>query len=169
MKKSVETDTTEHALIEPGKKAPDFRLKDQDGNIHRLADHRGKWVILYFYPKDMTPGCTTEACDFKNHYTRLQHANTVVYGVSRDTESSHKKFIQKHNLPFPLLVDPDGDTARKYGAWGEKNLYGKKTSGIVRTSCLINPQGMITRYWAKVKVDGHVSDIIQTLKISQNQ
>jgi peroxiredoxin Q/BCP len=150
--------------LEEGSKAPAFSLKDQDGNTVKLADLAGKQVVLYFYPKDNTPGCTTEACDFRDEHSALKKAGAVVLGVSPDSEKSHQGFIKKHGLPFPLLVDTDHAVAEKYGAWGEKSLYGRKFMGIIRSTVLIGPDGKVKKAWPKVKVDGHVDDVLAAVK-----
>jgi peroxiredoxin Q/BCP len=153
--------------LEEGKKAPAFSLKDQGGKTVKLADFKGKFVVVYFYPKDNTPGCTTEACDFRDEHTALMDMGTVVLGVSPDDEKSHQKFVAKHGLPFPLLVDTDHAVAEKYGAWGEKNMYGRKMMGIIRSTFLIGPDGTLVRAWPKVKVAGHVEQVKQALQEAQ--
>lgn len=150
-------------LIEPGQPAPAFTLKDQDGKTHKLSDYRGRWVVLYFYPRDNTPGCTIQACGFRDNHSKLEKLNAVVLGVSPDDEKAHQKFVEKRKLSFPLLVDPDQAIATKYGAWREKKLFAKKYMGIVRTTYLIDPQGKVARRWDKVKVAGHVADVIKTI------
>ncbi len=151
-------------MIEEGAKAPAFSLKDQDGKTVKLSDFAGKQVVLYFYPKDMTPGCTTEACDFRDNNTKLTKAGAVVLGVSPDSEKSHQKFIAKYELSFPLLVDADHAVAEKYGAWGEKSLYGRKFMGIIRSTFLIGPDGKVKKVWPKVKVAGHVDEVLAAVK-----
>ena len=151
-------------MIEEGAKAPTFTLKDQAGNPVKLADFAGKQVVLYFYPKDNTPGCTTEACDFRDEHSKLQKAGAVVLGVSPDSEKSHQKFIEKFKLPFPLLVDGDHAVAEKYGAWGEKSLYGRKFMGIIRSTFLIGKDGKVKKVWPKVKVNGHVAEVLEAVK-----
>ncbi len=149
--------------IEEGKKAPAFSLESSAGGNARLKDFEGKWVILYFYPKDATPGCTREAQDFQASLGELKRRDAVVLGVSKDTIASHQKFCGKYELSFPLLSDPDGSVIEKYGAWGEKNMYGKKSMGIVRTTVLIDPKGKVAKLWPKVRVDGHVAQVIAAL------
>ncbi|MBL8955958.1 MAG: thioredoxin-dependent thiol peroxidase [Myxococcaceae bacterium] len=151
-------------MISEGAKAPAFSLKDQTGKTVKLADFAGKQVVLYFYPKDNTPGCTTEACDFRDQHSKLQKAGAVVLGVSPDSEKSHVKFIEKFELPFPLLVDDDHAVAEKYGAWGEKSLYGRKFMGIIRSTFLIGPDGKVKKVWPKVKVNGHVDQVLEAVK-----
>jgi peroxiredoxin Q/BCP len=151
-------------MIEEGAKAPAFTMKDQDGKPVKLSDFAGKQVVLYFYPKDMTPGCTTEACDFRDNHTKLQKAGAVVLGVSPDSDKSHQKFIAKHELPFPLLVDEGHAVAEKFGAWGEKSLYGRKFMGIIRSTFLIGGDGKVKKVWPKVKVAGHVDEVLEAVK-----
>ena len=147
------------SLIDPGKKAPAFTLKDQDGTPHKLADHAGTPVVLYFYPKDDTPGCTQESCDFQARLPALKKAKAAVFGVSILDEKSKARFAGKHGLTFPLLADADHDVAEKYGVWQEKARYGRKYMGIVRTTYLIGPDGKVARRWDKVKVDGHADEV----------
>jgi peroxiredoxin Q/BCP len=147
------------ALIDPGKKAPAFTLNDQDGTPHKLADYAGAPVILYFYPKDDTPGCTQESCEFQARLPALKKAKAAVFGVSILDEKSKAKFAGKHGLTFPLLADADHDVAEKYGVWQEKARYGRKYMGIVRTTYLIGPDGKVARRWDKVKVDGHAEEV----------
>lgn len=150
-------------MLEAGQKAPAFSLKDQDGKTVKLSDFKGQQVVLYFYPKDNTPGCTTEACDFRDEASALKKAGAVVLGVSMDSEASHQKFIQKHGLNFPLLVDADHAVAEKYGAWGEKKMYGKAFMGLIRSTFLIGGDGKLKKVWPKVKVEGHVKEVLEAL------
>jgi len=150
-------------MLEAGQKAPAFSLKDQDGKTVKLSDFKGQQVVLYFYPKDNTPGCTTEACDFRDEASALKKAGAVVLGVSMDSEASHQKFIQKHGLNFPLLVDADHAVAEKYGAWGEKKMYGKAFMGLIRSTFLIGGDGKLKKVWLKVKVEGHVKEVLEAL------
>jgi len=152
---------TRMALIDSGRKAPAFALKDQDGLTHRLADYAGRAVVLYFYPKDDTPGCTQESCEFQAGLAALKKAKAVVLGVSILDEKSKAKFATKHGLTFPLLADADHEVAEKYGVWQEKARYGRKYMGIVRTTYLIGPDGKIAQRWDKVKVGGHAADVIE--------
>ena len=138
------------ALIDPGKKAPAFALKDQSGQTHRLSDYAGRPVILYFYPKDDTPGCTKEACGFRDDIRAFAKLGVTVLGVSADGAASHQKFIGKYKLPFPLLSDPERKVMKKYGAFGEKMMYGKKTVGVIRSTVLIGKDGKVLRHWARV-------------------
>jgi len=151
-------------MIEEGKKAPAFSLKNHAGETVKLADFAGKHVVLYFYPKDDTPGCTKEACDFRDGHAALKKAGAVVLGVSPDPETRHTKFREKYALPFDLLADVDHAVAEKYGAWGEKSLYGKKYLGIIRSTFLIGPDGKVKKVWPKVKVAGHADEVLAALK-----
>ena len=150
-------------LIAPGKKAPAFALKDQHGHTHRLSDYAGRSVILYFYPKDDTPGCTTESCDFQSNLPRLTRRDATVLGVSILDEKSKAKFAGKHGLTFPLLADADHMASEKYGVWQKKMRYGRSYMGIVRTTYLIGPDGNVIERWDKVKVDGHVDAVAAAL------
>jgi peroxiredoxin Q/BCP len=151
------------ALIEPGKKAPAFALKDQHGKTHRLADYAGRTVVLYFYPKDDTPGCTTEACAFQDNLPAFKTSKAVVLGVSILDEASKAKFAQKHDLTFPLLADADHSVAEKYGVWQQKSMYGRTFMGIARTTFLIGPDGKVIKRWDNVKVNGHADEVLATL------
>jgi thioredoxin-dependent peroxiredoxin len=146
-----------------GSKAPDFKLADHSGKTVSLSQLAGKNVVLYFYPKDDTPGCTVEACNFRDEHSALEKAGAVVLGVSPDNEKSHQKFITKYSLPFPLLVDPEHKVAEAYGAWGEKKNYGRTFMGIIRSTFLIDPQGKVKQVWPKVKVNGHVAEVLSAL------
>jgi peroxiredoxin Q/BCP len=147
------------ALIEPGRKAPAFSLTDQHGTLHRLSDYGGRPLILYFYPKDDTPGCTQQACEFQEQLPALARQKAAVLGVSILDEKSKAKFATKYALSFPLLADADHAVAEKYGVWQEKARYGRKYMGIVRTTYLIDASGKVARRWDKVKVDGHVGTV----------
>lgn len=147
-------------LIDPGRKAPAFSLKDQNGKTHSLADYAGKSVILYFYPKDDTPGCTTETCAFRDNLPKFTTSKAVVLGASILDEASKAKFAEKYSVNFPLLADADHTVAEKYGVWQEKSNYGKKYMGIVRTTYLIGPDGVVKRRWDNVKVDGHAEEVL---------
>jgi peroxiredoxin Q/BCP len=136
--------------IAEGKKAPDFTLDDAKGERVSLADFKGKHVIVYFYPKDDTPGCTKEACGFRDHWKELQKAGVVVLGISADGAASHQKFAAKYKLPFPLLSDPDRTVMTAWGAYGDKMMYGKKTKGVIRSSVWIGPDGTVRKHWARV-------------------
>ncbi len=148
------------ALIEPGRKAPAFVLKDQHGKTHRLADYAGHAVVLYFYPKDDTPGCTKESCAFRDLLPKFTAGKAVVLGISILDEASKARFAKKYDLSFPLLADADHAVAEKYGVWQEKSLYGKSFMGISRTTYLIDGEGKVARRWDKVKVDGHVEEVL---------
>lgn len=150
-------------LIEPGKKAPAFSLTDQDGKTHRLSDYAGHPVILYFYPKDDTPGCTQESCDFQEMLPRLKRKDAVVLGVSILDEKSKAKFAEKHGLTFPLLADADHAVAEKYGVWQEKSNYGRKYMGIARTTYLISADGKVQERWDSVKVKGHADAVLAAI------
>jgi len=150
-------------LIEPGQKAPAFSLKDQHSQTHKLSDYAGRPVVLYFYPKDDTPGCTTEACEFRDAYDVFRDRNAEVLGVSPDDVASHAKFKTKHELPFMLLADPNHEVAEKYGVWGEKNFAGKKYMGINRSTFVIDPEGNVARAMMGIKPAGHASDVLEAL------
>jgi peroxiredoxin Q/BCP len=153
------------ALIEPGKKAPAFTLKDQAGVTHRLSQYAGRPVVLYFYPKDDTPGCTTESCDFQARLPQLAKlGDAVVLGMSILDEKSKAKFAKKHGLTFPLLADADHAVAEAYGVWQEKMRYGRKYMGIVRTTYLIDAAGKVAKRWDKVKVEGHADEVLAAVK-----
>jgi peroxiredoxin Q/BCP len=151
------------AMIQEGRKAPDFSLASSEGGEVRLADLRGKTVVLYFYPKDDTPGCTREACAFRDSQSALKKKGVVVLGVSGDSLASHEKFKAKYKLNFPLLSDPDRTVAKKYGAWGEKVLYGKKTVGMIRSTFVIDGEGVVRKVFPKVKVDGHAEKVLEAV------
>ena len=148
------------ALIDEGKKAPAFSLADQDGKTHKLADYAGRPVVLYFYPKDDTPGCTKETCAFRDNLPKFKTSKAAVFGVSILDEKSKAKFAKKHGITFPLLADADHEVAEKYGVWQEKARYGRKYVGIVRTTYLIGPDGKVAQRWDNVKVDGHAEAVL---------
>ncbi len=150
-------------MLKLNTKAPDFEAQDQDGKRHRLTDYLGKWVILYFYPKDNTPGCTKEACNFRDSYHELQNMGVVIFGVSKDSAQSHIKFSQKHNLNFPLLIDEDKKIINSYFAWGVKKFMGREFEGVKRMTYLINPKGEIVKIYEKVNPIKHVGEIIKDL------
>lgn len=151
-------------MIEEGKKAPAFSLKNQDGKSVKLSDFSGKPVVLYFYPKDDTPGCTTQACSFRDEHSKLEKAGAVVLGVSPDDEKRHAKFALKYELPFTLLADTEHAVGEKYGVWGEKSLYGRKYMGMFRATFLIGPDGKVAKVWPKVKPAEHVQEVLEALK-----
>ena len=149
---------------DPGDAAPPFALPDKDENICRLKDYEGKWVVLYFYPKDNTPGCTKQACAFRDAQDRLQEAGAEVLGVSPDSSASHGRFASKQSLNFPLLADTDQAVCRAYGVWQEKSMYGKTYLGVVRTTYLIDPAGRVARRWDKVRVARHAEAVLEALE-----
>ncbi len=148
------------ALIDVGKKAPAFTLNDQDGKEHKLSDYAGRPVILYFYPKDDTPGCTKETCAFRDNLPKFKKSKAAVFGVSILDEKSKAKFAAQFDVNFPLLADADHAVAEKYGVWGEKSLYGRKFMGIARTTYLIGADGKVAKRWDNVKVDGHAEAVL---------
>ena len=150
-------------MLETGMKAPDFSLPDKDGNTVRLSDFQGKKVVLYFYPKDNTPGCTRQACAFAASYEQFKAQDIVVIGISKDSAASHLKFAQKYDLPFILLSDPELQAIQAYGVWQEKKLYGKVSMGVVRTTYIIDEQGNIEKVMPKVKPDTNAADILTYL------
>jgi thioredoxin-dependent peroxiredoxin len=151
--------------IVEGKKAPDFSLEDADGKRVSPGDFKGKDVVVYFYPKDDTPGCTKEACGFRDYWKELQKAGVVVLGVSADGAASHKKFAAKYKLPFPLLSDPDRKVMTAWGAYGDKMMYGKKTKGVIRSSVWIGPDGVVRKHWARVAdAAKHPAQVLEQLR-----
>jgi len=155
-------------MVEVGERAPAFRLAGIDGDgterEFALADYKGKTVVLYFYPRDNTPGCTREACDFRDNMSRIKKAGVEVLGVSPDSTDAHRKFREKQNLNFPLLSDRERTVAESYGAFGEKKSYGKVTKGIIRSTFIIGPDGKVKKLWRPVKVNGHVDAVLEALK-----
>ena len=151
--------------LKEGQQAPEFSGKDQDGNTITLSQFKGEKVVLYFYPKDDTPGCTAEACDFRDNYAGLKAKGIVVLGVSVDDEKSHQKFATKHSLPFTLLADTDQSIVTAYGVWGEKNMYGKKYMGTNRTTFLINEEGTISHIIKKVDTKNSTAQVLELLEI----
>jgi peroxiredoxin Q/BCP len=150
-------------MIEEGKPAPDFELATDTGERVKLSDYRGQPVVLYFYPKDDTPGCTVEACGFRDAHTAFEKRGAVILGVSPDDEASHVKFKQKYSLPFPLLADPEHAVAEQYGVWGEKNYAGKTYWGVNRTTFVIDAEGKIAKVMKNVKPDGHPEQVLAAL------
>jgi len=150
--------------MEVGSKAPDFTLKNQAGEDIRLSDFLGKYVVLYFYPKDMTPGCTTQACDLRDHYEAFTDLNAVILGVSPDPIERHQKFIEKYQLPFHLLADEDHEVAELYGVWQKKKMFGREYFGIVRSTFIIDPDGRLHEEFRNVRVKGHVEKALSAIK-----
>ncbi|MCS7059087.1 MAG: thioredoxin-dependent thiol peroxidase [Meiothermus sp.] len=149
--------------VQVGAQAPSFALADQEGRLHRLEDYRGRWVVLYFYPKDDTPGCTKEACGFRDEKGNLEALGAVVLGVSADDVQSHARFHSKYALNFPLLSDPQKEVIRAYGAWGVKRMYGQVYEGVMRQTYLIDPEGRVARVWEKVRPEGHAAEVAEAL------
>jgi thioredoxin-dependent peroxiredoxin len=161
------TDTSDapaHHIPQPGEVAPEFDLPDAEGNRVSLAGLRGQRVVLYFYPKDDTPGCTTEACSFRDAWQELREAGAVVLGVSRDPAKAHQRFARKHALPFTLLSDEDGAVAQRYGVWVQKSMYGKQYLGMARTTFLIRPDVKIGHVWEQVRPEGHGARILEYVR-----
>lgn len=150
--------------LQPQDTAPDFSLLDQNGKKHTLSDYAGKYILLYFYPKDDTPGCTKEACNFRDRLNELKEHGVQVLGVSKDSVESHKKFAEKFQLNFPILSDLEKTMLQNYGVWVEKSMFGKKYMGISRDSYLIDPQGKVLKHYHKVKPATHVDDVIKDMK-----
>lgn len=154
-------------IIQPGQKAPDFSLPDEAGNLHRLSDYVGKPVVLYFYPKDDTPGCTTEACNFRDDYSTYAKAGITILGVSPDTSQKHQKFKDKYHLPFTLLADVDHKVCELYGVWGKKKMMGREYNGVFRTTFLIDQTGEVVKVFEKVRPAEHSQEVIQALEIRE--
>jgi thioredoxin-dependent peroxiredoxin len=152
-------------MLKEGAKAPAFSAEADTGGTISSKDLKGKRFILFFYPKDLTPGCTQEACDFRDSYAKLKKQGLLVFGVSKDSVESHLKFRDKHDLPFPLLSDADGKLCKAFGVWQEKSLYGRKFMGIVRSTFIIGPDQRIERIYSKVKVTGHVEEVISACRL----
>jgi thioredoxin-dependent peroxiredoxin len=150
-------------MLEVGQIAPEFSLHDQEGQTRSLAAARGRWVVVYFYPRDDTPGCTKEACAFRDDLPRFEGLNAIVWGVSADDEKAHRKFAAKYDLNFPLLVDPDKAVLEAYGAWVEKSMYGKSYMGVQRITYLIDPEGKVAKAWPKVKPEEHAEEVAAAL------
>ncbi|MDA1148162.1 MAG: thioredoxin-dependent thiol peroxidase [Chloroflexi bacterium] len=150
--------------LEAGDRAPSFTLKDQDGVTHKLADYKGKTVVLYFYPNDDTPGCTKEACSFRDEHDAIAEEGAVVLGVSTNDAASHQRFRDKYTLPFPLLVDTNATVATRYGAWGEKVLYGRTSIGMTRATFVIGPDGKLTKVWKRAKAADHALAVLKALR-----
>jgi thioredoxin-dependent peroxiredoxin len=154
-------------MVEQGKPAPDFTLADQQGKKVTLSKLKGSPVVLYFYPKDDTPGCTKEACDFRDSFADYKKAGAVILGVSPDDSDSHAKFTKKFDLPFPLLADDEKKVCEAYGVWKEKSMYGKKYMGVERTTFVIDKTGIVSQIFPKVKVDGHSAAVLDAIKASK--
>lgn len=155
-------------MIQEGSQAPEFELEGSDGKRHRLADYAGKTVVLYFYPRDNTPGCTKEACGFRDLTPEIVPLDAVILGISRDSLASHDTFIKNFNLPFTLLSDPDARMMAVYGAFGEKVLYGKKSMGVIRSTVLVGPDGTVLKHWKKVaKAETHPAEVLAWLAQSR--
>lgn len=150
--------------INVGEKAPDFNLSDQNGEFHSLKDQKGKWVLLYFYPRDNTPGCTKEACTIRDTFPDFMKLDIVVFGCSADSQESHKKFAEKQRLPFILLSDNEKKVMRAYGAWAKKKLLGREYMGIIRSSVLIDPKGKIAKIYSKVKPAEHAQEVLEDVE-----
>ncbi|MBR1920199.1 MAG: thioredoxin-dependent thiol peroxidase [Spirochaetales bacterium] len=150
-------------MLDIGSMAPDFTLPDQNGKLHSLSTYRGQKVILYFYPKDNTSGCTAQACGFRDRYPQIREKGAIVLGISKDSVASHKRFEDNNSLPFTLLSDPELDVIKAYGVWQEKNMYGRKTFGIVRTTYLIDEEGRILKAMGKVKAKDNPEEMLQLL------
>ena len=157
---------TENAAVrlEPGDAAPPLGLTDDHGDVHTWKDHAGQRVVLYVYPAAMTPGCTTQACDFRDNMNRVKAMGAELFGISRDNQKSHQNFIAKQELPFRLLSDPEKTLLTPLGAFGKKRMYGKEVEGIIRSTFLIDPKGVIQHAWPKVSVKGHVEEVLKVLK-----
>jgi thioredoxin-dependent peroxiredoxin len=151
-------------MLKEGQKAPSFRLSSGDGGSVALEDYRGTPVVVYFYPKDDTPGCTREACAFRDSQAQIRKTGAIVLGVSPDSVASHQKFRDKYKLSFPLLSDPDKGVAKKFGAYGEKTLYGKKVVGMIRSTFIIDGDGIVRKVFPKVRVDGHAEKVLEALQ-----
>jgi peroxiredoxin Q/BCP len=164
MARNDQSQQTRPRVPEAGEEAPDFTLPDAEGHPVHLADLRGSKVVLYFYPKDDTPGCTTEACSFRDAWQELGAEGAKVYGISRDTGKSHQKFANKYGLPFTLLSDEDGEVARKYGVWVQKSMYGRTYMGMARTTFYIRPDGKIGHVWEQVKPEGHAQKVLDYVR-----
>ncbi len=153
-----------NTILEVGVEAPEFNLPNQSGAMVSLSEFRGKFVVVYFYPEDNTPGCTKESCDFRDNYVPFQKSGTVVLGISPDSEESHVKFIADHNLPFTLLSDTEKKTLNAYGVWGPKTFAGKSYEGVVRSTVLIDPEGKIVKIWSPITVAGHVDEVLNEVE-----
>ena len=151
-------------VLSAGKQAPAFELLDNEGNLHKLSDYQGQTIVVYFYPRDDTPGCTTEACSFRDAYADFREAGVEVIGISPDNEGSHSKFINKYQLPFVLLSDPDHKVCEAFGAWGLKKMYGREYEGVFRTTFVISPDGVIKHVFENVKPADHSQEVLEVVK-----
>jgi thioredoxin-dependent peroxiredoxin len=154
----------ERTTPKPGTPAPDFSLPDAEGRIHHLADQRGRWTVVYFYPEDDTAGCTTEACQFRDLEGDITNRSADVWGISPDDAASHRRFRDKFGLPFTLLSDVEHGVSKAYGAWGPKKSYGRDLIGMTRSTYLVDPKGVVARAWPKVKADGHAAEVLAALE-----
>jgi len=161
-------EVAQQAVPGVGDPAPEVELSDDRGTVHRLADQRGRWVVLYFYPEDDTPGCTTEACQFRDAHEEIADRGAEVWGISPDGAASHAAFRSKFNLPFTLLSDEEHAVSTRYGAWRLKNSYGREHMGIQRSSFLVDPAGRIAHVWPRVKADGHAADVLATIEAARS-
>lgn len=152
-------------MLEVGIKAPNFKLKDQNGNLHKLSDYKGKKVILYFYPADLSPGCTNQACNYRDLFPQIQEKGAVVIGISSDDEKTHKRFEEKYNLPFILLADTDKKVIKEYDVWKEKMMFGKSRMGIERSTYLIDEKGIINKAFGKVKPKDNAKEMLKELSV----
>jgi peroxiredoxin Q/BCP len=154
-------------MLQPGSTTPNFSLPDQDGVVHTTPEYKGKWIVIYFYPKDDTPGCTVEACSFRDQASELTQAGVTIIGISKDSVKSHKKFQEKYHLNFTLLSDTTTETIQAFGAWGKKKFMGREYMGIFRSTFLINPQGKIHKVYENVTPLNHANQILEDLKMAQ--
>ena len=150
--------------VKIGERAPDFEIENQDGEMVSLSQYKGKYIVLYFYPKDMTPGCTKQACDFRDNYEQFSDLNTVVLGISPDPIERHEKFINKHDLPFPLLADTEKKVAEMYDVWKLKKMFGKEFYGVERSTFIIDSEGVLREAWRRVRVKGHIDKTLEYIK-----
>jgi thioredoxin-dependent peroxiredoxin len=150
-------------VLEPGQTAPDFTLPDQHGEKVSLSDFRGQPVVVYFYPKDDTPGCTTQACGIRDQWEEFREAGAAVVGISPDDVDSHERFAAKHDLPHVLLADPDREVMEPWGAWGTKNMYGKETVGVIRSTVLVDAEGVVAKVWKRVQAKKHADQVLKAL------
>lgn len=155
--------------LKVSQKAPDFKLPDQDGKVHKLADHKGEWVLVYFYPKDDTPGCTKEACMIRDNFPEFKKLHVQVFGVSADSAAKHAKFAEKYKLPFTLLADEEKEMIKKYGVWAKKKFMGREYMGILRTSFLIDPTGKIAKIYENVQPPVHAEEVLQDISVLQKK